>query len=137
MDKTKIDSKSGEIILEKVKFGMQGVLIGEALRGLAIYQRDDFIADELVYALKGWMLGESVEKREMQVTFFNPATWWQMFKASYFPDFLVRKFPIREKVVEKKVHFEKWACYPKLPGVFKEGTRTIKFVDSLFVEEDL
>ncbi len=38
-------------------------------------------------------------------TFKTPATWWQFFKESYFPEWLKAKFPVKwhEEIMEVKV----------------------------------
>ena len=71
----------------------------------------------MVLSIQAYVLAEEVDCRRKDVAFsFKfPATWWQHFKQSLFPRWLLGWFPVKYKdnTAKKRVIFRRLATYPK------------------------
>ena len=80
--------------------------------------------DAMMVRLRGYVLAEEVDNRTKQVMFriTIPATWWEQFKEDKFPNWLKRRFPVRQRTITKTkiVRFRKLATYPMANIVLKD-----------------
>ena len=60
-----------------------------------------------------------------------PKTWIDHLRNDHFPRFLIRKFPIKFKVIEIPVEIEVGAVYPKLKQTFKQDEQRIIYMPFL------
>jgi len=63
---------------------------------------------------------EHLKTVEDYATFRTPKTWFQHFKASHFPQWLLRKFPVVYHEEKQRVILQVGAVYPQLPEVHKK-----------------
>lgn len=75
------------------------------------------IGDYIGYRLVTGVLGEEVDKQDLDIYFYYPATWWEHFKKTYFKGWLLEKFPVKMATEKKIAHFKKYATYPELPEI--------------------
>ena len=75
-----------------------------------------------------------VEQRE-EVTFSYPATWWQMFKVRWFPAWLERRYPVRERTAKKDVVVRVQVVYPKLKDCPQMTRGDIRYVTHSCIED--
>lgn len=115
------------VLLEKVKIGMRECVSQYMVDSLEIEKIEEKITNTLIYNLKAYVLSESLENRSHTVKVSYPDGAWQMFKESHFPKFLLRKFPVKSKEVERTVIFTKTAIYPKLPLAIPGTKAVIKY----------
>jgi hypothetical protein len=81
--------------------------------------------DDLVLTLETEVLAEKKVDEEYIVTFRTPATWWQMFKAQHFPEWMRLRWPIKWATEKRTVHFKKHLCYPDMPAMHVHGKEVI------------
>ena len=86
----------------------------------------DIVADAVAEAFKidvmGFVWGEKVDRK---LVFEYPATWWQMFKQQYFPEWLLKRVPVKMK----RKYVDIYALYPdlKLEVSDKRGLKNYEF----------
>ena len=83
---------------------------------LTLYIEDDyrkFFVDEIAIRITREFFGDKVEK-EISLDFEYPATWWQHFKRSHFPKWLLKKFPVKKKTISKSKSLRRTFEYPEL-----------------------
>lgn len=93
------------VTLEKIRFGVHAHIskhINEARVDIVEILNDMFTVE-----VKGFVWGEKVDRIVM---FEYPATWWQMFKQQYFPEWILERFPVR---MQRK-YADIYALYPDL-----------------------
>ena len=73
--------------------------------------------DAMLHRMKAYVLAEEVENRTLVSSFEVkvPLTWWDFFKQERFPNWLLNRFPAKQRIIKKKktVKFTKYATYPK------------------------
>lgn len=81
--------------------------------------RHDFLR-AMVLKLKGYVLSENLERYEIKY----PKDWWEAFKERWFPDRLLKKYPVKytTEVIDLK------ALYPKLKVSLPEEHRTYRMI---------
>ena len=86
-----------KILLQKIKFEF-GRAISDSELNLAFdvdsytTQMSKLISKEIVYKIKTEIFGE-----KHKVKIYAPKNWFQMFKKQYFPNWLLKKFPVQNK----------------------------------------
>jgi hypothetical protein len=96
------EDASEALVLHKVKLGLSAVVGEDVLRSLRFEEVHDLVADEIVYTIRAYLLGSNV-KREVVDSVKVPETWWDAFKAQYFPYWLLRRFPDRARYIDENV----------------------------------
>lgn len=114
----KVGGQGKTICLKKLQLTVEQTFTGEALRSCQFNSFERFEDNErkvkiLVHQLKTLVWAESMGSREQTVTFSIPRNWWQAFKQEKFPTWLLKKYPVQEKVIRKTFEVEQWACFPK------------------------
>ena len=98
--------------LERFKYAIQEYLDAQLVNELAdmpaveFQQHVSFIGDELLLALRGKMLGETLER----ISASYPVNWWEAVKARFFPEWAKKRWPIQYA----KIELEARALYPRL-----------------------
>lgn len=77
----------------------------------------DIQSADWVGMLWTYFAAESLKERTEEVCFSQPATWWQHFKQDVFPEWLLARFPVRQKQTVRRVHFEAVEVYPRFSKV--------------------
>lgn len=93
------------VTLTKIKIGMQKI-IDERLLHDAKFDIQKYIADEWTAQLRGYLLGEDLQRYEISY----PADWWQAFKQRWFPTWAKRRWPVkmRVEVVDAKILYSEY-----------------------------
>lgn len=87
--------------------------------------RAHFVAelyDTMMISLHGYIWAEVLEAVEEEISY--PSDWWQAFKQRWFPKALLRRWPVRMRVVHVKL--ERLATYPKFKPYGVEEPQVIK-----------
>ncbi len=135
------DTTTDSIILEKLEVMAQQFIDMVTLRSsLEIESFQDYALQRLCFRIRGYVLAEEVDKRSMIVKFRIdiPATWWQHFKQSLFPQWLLNRTPVKHYTIErnKKVTFRRLATYPKASLILpKEVSNAVVYRTQIY--EDL
>ena len=98
--------------LEKFKFAVVERLSPEWVRDIRAYEHTDFMTDQLVVELRSFVWSEDVGKEQ----FKYPADWWQAFKARWFPQWMLNKWPIKYTRVTLDVKATYPNFHPSLPN---------------------
>ncbi|KKM81976.1 hypothetical protein LCGC14_1324290 [marine sediment metagenome] len=91
------------LTLEKIRFNIRAQMSAELIGSMDLEILPGMLADIFVGNLKAFMWGNQItsETRETSV----PATWWDAFKAVYFPDWLERRFPMKTTTIVTETKF--------------------------------
>lgn len=92
------------LTLEKVEIGAQMNISYAAAQHMKAEVLSDAAARQLVAAVTAYMWGNQIH-REVTGHVEYPASWWQGFKQSFFPDWLKRHYPVRYERKETSVKF--------------------------------
>lgn len=100
------------IMLEKLKFALVKDVGKSIIDNLKL---DVIDVDPDYYALKikGFIWGYEERRDSIVVNFDIPLNWWQMFRESHFPKFLLKKWPIKKKKISKEVDVKTYGIFPK------------------------
>ncbi len=91
------------VTLEKLRIGLRQYMSPEVMAELSIDASSDLIAGQMVTALRGFVWSNQIHV-ERQTTAV-PATWWDHFKDTFFPDWLRRRMPIRTQTITTETKF--------------------------------
>lgn len=102
-----------QIVLEGIKIACVEELGSYALRNLQINSNRDFtgIVKDIISTR---LLSREIGKKEEVVTFQEYITWWNHFKSSYFPQWLLNYFPVKYVTKSVTVKFIQFEGYPRL-----------------------
>ena len=125
-----------ELVLEKVKFGLNEYISKSQMEDIRIEKIEDLITDNIIYKIRGYLMGEKLreEKRNWKIKY--PSYWWQMFKEQHFPKWLINKFPIKYIIKRRNVTFEIYELYPQFPIVRPNWTREHFPVKICYTEDE-
>ena len=83
-----------ETILNAIKLrwghSVSKELLEDALRRGKLNVYLDYVFDMLEFELNGFIWGQKTEPQEI----IYPRDWWQAFKARWFPEWLLKKYPV-------------------------------------------
>lgn len=118
-----------QIVLEGIKIACIGELGSYALRNLQINSNRDFtgIVKDIISTR---LLSREIGKKEEVVTFQEYATWWNHFKSSYFPQWLLNYFPVKYVTKSVTVKFIQFEGYPRLNVKGTEDSIAIFSIDT-------
>jgi len=106
----KLDLGEQSITLEKFTFVAEQYITKKLAREFAIRPRvhvsESPTLDALVLAVRQDVYGRKLGVLEIR----TPATWWQMFKEAYAPEWIKRRWPVRYNVRR----YDTCALYPHL-----------------------
>lgn len=77
----------------------------------------------LVLRVQREFFGKQInDQKTVEFTAVFPTTWWQHFKQDYFPNWLLKRFPVKKKVLKESqtVFFTRMMEFPEL------GTPTVQ-----------
>ena len=75
------------------------------------------------YTVRTLFLGKSVCTDTYTVVKEYPATWWQHFKDTYFPDWLLARYPVKFLSDATKIQFEQKVWFPEADAPHLERGR--------------
>ena len=89
--------------LEKLKIGLRIALSEALLRDVRVEQWQDYSMRQIITMVEAYLWSNTIHtERE---TYQHTASWWQGFKASFFPPWLLRRFPVRMTSVTCETKF--------------------------------
>lgn len=102
-----------QTVLEGIKIACVGELGSYALKHLQVTSHRDFtgMVQDIISTR---LLSREIGKKEEVVKFQEYATWWNHFKSSYFPKWLLKYFPVKYATSSVTVTFTQFEAYPKL-----------------------
>ena len=87
------DEELARLTLKKVKIYARAVVGLEFLEDADLNIVSGLLSDEMVANISTFVWGNTVHK--VTETYNHPATWWQGFKGTFFPQWLLRRYPVR------------------------------------------
>lgn len=99
-EEKQIYGEEGRIILDKIKFGLRGMIGASVVNDLEFKIWSDMISENIIYQLRGFLLG----KNETAVIEYY-ATWWQEIRLRVLPKWWLKKKPSKIKQVVFKSHY--------------------------------
>lgn len=110
-----------EVVLGPLRRYCAAVFSPETLESLQVELRDmpERFGKQMTAMLDLPM--EPIKEVTETTSYKTPLTWFDHLRAEHFPDFLVRKWPIRWKTLEIPVTIKIGAVYPQLPMNFKKA----------------
>ncbi len=76
------------------------------------FQREQMLADEFYYQLEAELLTQELDHRTEGVVFEIPKTWFEHFKKECFPNWLLKKFPVKYNIEKREIEYKVEAYYP-------------------------
>ena len=122
-------SQSGEVVLELMRQVVATQLDDYPFmkQSLEVVIRDSFerMGKQLLAFTN--LPVEPLKEVSDVATFKTPKTWFDHFKATYFPWWLLRRFPIQWQYVSQTVTIKVGAVYPQLPEVYPRNLGEIRY----------
>jgi len=118
--------RRADILEIRAQYRMSGKVF-EVVSDMQMSIIQENITQDLVFQLSQKVLGKKMSEETMTYTVVFFATWWEHFKSTYFPEFLLKRFPVKLKTkeVERK---NVWNICPHYDGAFSKDVRHIEFV---------
>ena len=107
-----------DIILHKLKLSVEQKLSKQEFN-FNIDRYVDIASQNFVYKLKAEICGEH-HKEKITV----PEDWFQMFKKQYFPNWLLKKFPIKNRILGV---LDLYQLYPHIKASIPEERHYVHF----------
>lgn len=137
------------VVLEKFNVTARKIFAGHALASMRLSRWHEERVDRTVFELSTELMSEvtGVTKRGIRVQFEKDVThkkfasWWSHFRHTFFPKWLLRRFPPKysystETVYDARyVHVRLLEKYPKLPTVFPECGHSFPHIDYRITED--
>jgi hypothetical protein len=76
----------------------------------------DMLARQMVLTFRAWAVQKRIEPQS--TTIYTPATWFQFFKETHFPDFLLKRFPVVYQSRQIEIQGTTFIC-PHIDADFK------------------
>lgn len=102
------------ITLQRIRFAMDHRLHGETLRPDHFEQTVHEFAHEVVIRTNFIVFGQQGPDETISFEIRYPATWWQHFRQRWFPQWIIRHWPLKFKVESQTVQLSKYVFYPKV-----------------------
>lgn len=80
------------------------------------------------------IVGEKLVKN-FEYEFKKPATWFQHFKESYFPNFLLKKFPVKYTSEIQKIDFTQYRIFPEMEFPHRDDRRRNYIIQEQIVQK--
>jgi hypothetical protein len=108
-----------EVELERIKIGLVEKLSYTALHDLSVSVNDDFFTNLVSVQIKGYIWGE----RGKSETIKYPKNWREAFKERWFPQWLLKRYPVIYRVHE----INTTTLYPNFKISVPDQTHVLKF----------
>jgi hypothetical protein len=94
--------------------------------------------NELRYRLTAHVLAKHVGKGESTYRVVTPETWWQHFKATHFPQWAARRWPVKYRTHVIELEVDRWLTFPEADLRYDPelAGRPVKVVDFAWRERD-
>jgi|ADurb_Leu_01_Slu_FD_contig_123_2171_length_7429_multi_3_in_2_out_0_8 hypothetical protein len=114
-----------KIVLDEMRIRLHKRVGKYTFRSINVNVLAGSIVDEAVFEVTMKILGQS-NIRKYEVLYEFPKNWWEHLKHQYFPDWLLKKFPVKVKVHTRTVEFDHKALVPKWDQ-FPKGQEVVMF----------
>ena len=105
--------KVEELILEKIKFGMNLPLDSEFINSGNIELYLTPYANQIIMNFRTRILGQRKEV-EKSVVYEFPKNWFEHLKQDYAPKWILKRFPVKTEYFYKKIVIDASALFPEL-----------------------
>lgn len=112
-NKTVEEVEAETIVLKNLTFAMSYYLGDYAVSKTRMKIENIIPYDGIAFRFSTKIMGKEKHKTYHR-TVKLPATWWQQFKLEKFPDFLLKRFPVKTKRKKFYFKFNHMALFPKL-----------------------
>lgn len=124
--------KPTDIILEKVKIALSEYLSEEALQEATLKGISDYMASQMRYHFKTYILGEKVRSIQRTVTFDYPANWKEHLKYQFktwkhCPSWLSEMLHCKFKQKKETLEFSQIECFPKMHAILSGPEKEYQF----------
>lgn len=120
-----------QIALEKVPVWCRRLVELDVLVDARASTSLDEVFEQMCVEIRGFVLAEEVGEVKHGIAY--PKDWWQAFKARWFPQWALRRWPVKERRVEWVVDIK--CAYPHFrPALPKEKMKLVPIVQ---LAEDL
>jgi len=114
-----------KIVLDEIRVRLHKRFGRYSFRSIDVRVLAGSIVDETVFEVNMKILGQSnIQKYDVLYEF--PKNWWEHLKHQYFPDWLLKKFPVKVKIHTRTVEFDHKALVPKWDQ-FPKGQEVVMF----------
>jgi len=92
-----------------------------------------YIHNEEITRFFAEIVGERIVKN-FEYEFKKPATWFQHFKESCFPNFLLKKFPVKYTSETQKIDFTQYRIFPEMEFPHRDDRRRNYIIQESLVQ---
>ncbi|MEL6972629.1 MAG: hypothetical protein AAFO02_20865 [Bacteroidota bacterium] len=107
------DNTVEKIVLQKCQMVLHQFLDYKQVEQIILNTPEE-VYGKLLFRIQREFFGEK-KQEEVEVRFQFPATWWQQLKQSYFPKWLLAKYPVVMKDHIGKYRVDAQFYFPDLP----------------------
>lgn len=109
------DGQIEQIMLEKIKFGLEEVMSGELRNSMKLVTDWNYFSDNVVRRLTYILIGNEVhEETHDECIKTYPATMWEELKKDFAPAWFQRRFPVRYSRDVKRVTIKQYHVCPHI-----------------------
>ncbi len=91
-----------KVILDKVKFGISNRISPALLKDLKVSSYIDQISNDLIIRLDGFFYQKEHSTCKVETDGF-PADWWEAVKERFFPEWLLKRYPVKYLTIKTKI----------------------------------
>lgn len=107
-------------ILSRFQFASGIKISRSVVDNMKLSVQFDAAIDQWILEIESFVWGENLQTEPIRVDIHTPKTWWQFFKATHFPRFLLKMFPIEYKVITQHFPVSQVATFPALVAIANE-----------------
>jgi len=117
-----------KILLHKIKCVALAHLSREVVEDMKLDLKGA-VSEMLVMQLIAKIYTEDVETIPEIARISYPANWWEHFRQTYLPAWILSRWPIKQRTIVRRADVTKFAAYPKLPAAMngKQGPTIIHY----------
>lgn len=105
-----------QIELELAQLNLKHLVTTRVAHDIVLNNGTSYLNDmtqQIVLDFQSMVLQQKVVDKKVGVEFWTPRTWWDMFKETHFPKWLLKRYPINKASHRKYAYFEEFARYPE------------------------
>lgn len=114
-----------KIVLNELRIRLHKRFGRYTFKSIAVNIITQAITDEVTFEISLKILGQR-NLQQYDVWYEFPKNWWQHFKLQHFPDWLLKKFPVKTKTHKRVVEFEHNALVPRWDQ-FPKGQEVVMY----------
>jgi hypothetical protein len=121
------EDNRNEIVIKRLRRALSEYVSDEVLASLRIDEYDVFdrIGRNITALID--LPAEPLKTIKGETTYEFPKNWFNHFRLNCFPRLLIKRFPIKCKIINVPFEVEVGVVYPKLKIAFPEHTNNMRF----------